>query len=158
MKYFKNVKDLQELKKEYYKLALKHHPDRGGDTATMQMINNEYEKLSFQLINGNTDFSEGRKTYETKASSDLQEKINLIINFENLIIEIIGSWLWVSGETYTLRNDLKQAGFKFSRNKTAWYYHAGEYRKKSRKSHSMGQIRKMWGAQTVEQDKKQKIA
>ena len=108
MKYFKNVKDLQELKKEYYKLALKHHPDRGGDTATMQTINNEYEKLSFQLINGNTDFSEGRKTYETKASSDLQEKINLIINFENLIIEIIGSWLWVSGETYTLRNDLKK--------------------------------------------------
>lgn len=45
MKYFKNVKTLDELKKEFRRLVLLHHPDRGGDTRTMQEINAEYEML-----------------------------------------------------------------------------------------------------------------
>lgn len=42
-KYFVNCKTLDELKKVYKHLAQKHHPDVGGDTATMQAINAEYE-------------------------------------------------------------------------------------------------------------------
>ena len=34
MKYFTNVKTLDELKKEYRRLLMLHHPDRGGDTGT----------------------------------------------------------------------------------------------------------------------------
>src|ERR1035441_9676592 len=42
--YFTNINSIEELKKCYKELALKHHPDRkGGDTATMQEINNEYK-------------------------------------------------------------------------------------------------------------------
>ena len=37
--YFLNVNSLEELKKRYKELALKHHPDRkGGSTAIMQEI------------------------------------------------------------------------------------------------------------------------
>lgn len=45
MKYFNNITSLDELKKAYRRLAMKHHPDRGGDTATMQAINAEFETL-----------------------------------------------------------------------------------------------------------------
>ena len=42
--HFTNISSIQELKKRYKELALKFHPDReGGDTATMQEINNEYQ-------------------------------------------------------------------------------------------------------------------
>jgi preprotein translocase subunit Sec63 len=43
--FFKNCTSLDEVKKRYKELALKHHPDRGGDTATMQKINAEYESI-----------------------------------------------------------------------------------------------------------------
>lgn len=43
MKYFAGCRTLDELKKEYRRFAMKHHPDHGGDTATMQAINAEYE-------------------------------------------------------------------------------------------------------------------
>ena len=43
MKYFTNCTTLDELKKEFRRLCMKHHPDRGGDTATMAAINAEYE-------------------------------------------------------------------------------------------------------------------
>jgi hypothetical protein len=45
MKYFKNVNSLEDLKKQFKKLAFKHHPDRGGDAETMKAVNNEYDML-----------------------------------------------------------------------------------------------------------------
>lgn len=45
MKYFSNIKSLDDLKYQYRKLALAHHPDKGGTTEAMQEINNEYEVL-----------------------------------------------------------------------------------------------------------------
>lgn len=45
MKYFANCDTLDALKKEFRRLCMIHHPDRGGDTATMAAINAEYEAL-----------------------------------------------------------------------------------------------------------------
>ena len=39
MKYFKDCKTIEEVKSLYKKLAMENHPDKGGDTATMQAIN-----------------------------------------------------------------------------------------------------------------------
>jgi DnaJ-class molecular chaperone len=38
--------DADEIKKAYRKLAGKHHPDKGGDTATFQKIEEAYRILS----------------------------------------------------------------------------------------------------------------
>lgn len=38
MKYFTNCRTLDELKKEYRRLSKLHHPDHGGDEATMKAI------------------------------------------------------------------------------------------------------------------------
>ena len=45
MKYFKNINSLEDLKKQFKKLAFKHHPDKGGDVEVMKAINNEYDML-----------------------------------------------------------------------------------------------------------------
>lgn len=49
MKYFAGTNDLNALKAEYKRLAMQHHPDRGGDTATMQAINAEYDAAFARL-------------------------------------------------------------------------------------------------------------
>ena len=43
MTYFTNIHTLDELKREYRRLAFANHPDRGGDVETMKAINAEYE-------------------------------------------------------------------------------------------------------------------
>lgn len=45
MTYFHNITSLSELKKQYRELVKNNHPDKGGDIAVMQAINNEFEKL-----------------------------------------------------------------------------------------------------------------
>ena len=45
MKHFSKISSLSELKKSYRNLAIANHPDKGGDTATMQEINAEFDAL-----------------------------------------------------------------------------------------------------------------
>lgn len=43
--YFQNITSLGELKRQYRKLAMANHPDRGGSEDAMKAINAEFEKL-----------------------------------------------------------------------------------------------------------------
>lgn len=150
MKWFINIHTLDELRTVYRQLALLHHPDRGGSTSDMQEINNEYDILSKKLINGNTSFSDGRKSWEHFVSAEIRDKLNEILFLEDVVIEIIGSWIWITGNTKPLREELKARGFKFSPNKLAWYWQYGDYRKRNGKQFSMDEIRAMWGCEEVE--------
>ena len=53
MKYFTNVSSFDELKKQYRRLAMQYHPDRGGDVETMKEINNEYDMM-FPVLKAKT--------------------------------------------------------------------------------------------------------
>ena len=49
MKYFKKAETVEALKAEYRKLAFDNHPDKGGDTETMQEINAEFD-MAFRML------------------------------------------------------------------------------------------------------------
>lgn len=153
MKWFKDVATLDQMRTIYRKLALQHHPDRGGSTADMQEINNEYDILSKRLINSNPSFSEGRKSWEHFVSEEICVKLMEVIFLEDVSIEIIGSWIWITGNTRAVKEELKDHGFKFSPNKLAWYWQYGDYRKKNGKQFTMEEIRAMWGSEEVETQK-----
>ena len=52
----------------------------------------------------------------------------LIKERNNLKIEVIGKWLWISGKTYEIKESLKELGFLFSSSKRAWFYNGQEYK------------------------------
>lgn len=155
MNYFENVHNLDELRKAYRQLAKTHHPDRGGDVEAMKAINNQYEKLSKTLINGNVNFDQERKAAEHQYSADIQNKINEIILIDGIDIEVAGYWIWITGNTYPVKEKIKGAGFMFSKKKTAWHWHTGEFRKKSGKQFEMDDIRAMFGSEKVNSNFKQ---
>lgn len=63
MTYFQNIRSLADLKKEYRRLALEHRPDKGGDTAIMQQVNTEFEKL-YDVWKDRQDVSVSTSGYE----------------------------------------------------------------------------------------------
>ena len=68
MTYFQNIRSLADLKKEYRRLALEHHPDKGGDTAIMQQVNTEFEKL-YDVWKDRQDVSVSTSGYEHDKSA-----------------------------------------------------------------------------------------
>lgn len=157
MKYFNNCKTLEELRKEYKRLAKANHPDAGGSDEAMKQINTEYEQALKHLEN--TDTKENAWKYNPEKDELFRDALNSIINLEDIVIEIIGSWLWVTGNTYGVKDRLKAAGFRWCGNKKAWSWHAGErYYKKSKRKLSMDELRDLYGSEEVKVKRNNRIA
>lgn len=140
MKYFKEATNLEELKKEYKKLAMANHPDRGGNEEAMKQINNEYELLTNILSNGNKE--------ETASAVIYKDILDKIINLD-VTIEIVGQWIWVYGDTKPVKDKLKEAGFMWASKKKKWYYRGEDAKCSSRGKKSYEEIKEKYGASTV---------
>ncbi|MCI5587572.1 MAG: J domain-containing protein [Lachnospiraceae bacterium] len=166
MKYFKNVETLEELRKQYKELLKKYHPDTpNGSTEATQEINSEYDTL-FKVLkdrhesktttdNEKTDYNNMK--YDFKEDAKLREVLQQIINFENINIEIVGCWIWVDGNTYEYKDNLKTLGFRWAREKKKWYFHTEAFRKRSRKKLSMDDIRNYYGSTEVKTEETKKL-
>lgn len=145
--YFENCKTLEELKAEYKKLALIHHPDRGGDTATMQAINAAFEQAHARLKDTHATKDGETYTKETnEAPAEFMDIINELVKMDGVIIEVVGSFLWLSGNTKEHKEAIKALGFRWSKNKLMWYKAPSDYKKRSRETFTMDDIRGMFGS------------
>jgi curved DNA-binding protein CbpA len=152
LKYFVNCGNLDALKAEYRKQAMIHHPDMGGDTATMQAINAEYE-ARFEVLKRSqneqaAEDTTGKTQATSEAPSDFIGIINALLHMEGLTVELCGRWLWIGGRTMEHRDELKAAGCRWSSTKKLWSWHHIEDGAKWHKSHySMEHIRSKYGSE-----------
>ena len=159
MKWFNNPQTLEELKKEYKRLALKHHPDRGGDVKDMQEINSEYDFLFARLKDKHTTATGEHYTKETnEKANEFRDIVSKLINLDEINIELCGSWIWLTGATFKHKDILKHLKFKFSNSKKAWYYHSEGYRKSTKKTYSLDEIRDLYGSETVQHKPQLKLS
>ncbi len=154
MKWFEGLTTPDTIKVHYRKLAMQFHPDTGGDTETMQEINNAYHQV-LQMLDKKV-FNERIYKYDFIREEAIVNKIKLVITLEGITVEICGVWLWVTGETYPHRKYLKECGFKYSGKKQAWYFHNMQYYYKRGESWSMNTIRNVWGSDVIKEEDKPK--
>lgn len=146
-RFFTNIETLEDLKRQYKTLALKNHPDRGGDVEVMKLINAEYDAL-FARVKDTHKNREGKVyTKENKETpAEFKDIIDKLIRMEGLEIEIIGCFIWVSGETKPHKDSLKAMGFKWHSVKKMWYKSPEGYRRHGKKQYSIDEIRDMYGS------------
>ena len=134
MKYFKNFTTIEELKKEYKKLAFELHPDRGGSQKEFVEMSAEYEKLL-------NDLNGGANTMDK-----FKFIVDELIKYSDLTVEICGSWIWISGNTKEHKQKLKELKCKWANAKKMWYY-TEDKPKKRHKTLTMNEIRIKYNSQ-----------
>ncbi len=155
MKWFQGITTLNELRKEYRRLVIKHHPDNGGSDEIVKEINVEYDFLFKKL---KTDFEhkstfqqatdKQKQQYDWQKNIQIRDTILQLSRFKDISVEVIGVWIWVSN-CYKYRKELKELGFRWAGQKQMWYKHFDNFHKFSTKPTSMNYIRKKYGSVEV---------
>ena len=88
MEYFKKLNinensSKDDIKNAYFKLILKHHPDKGGDPQTFIQIKKIYDSLLISNFTSNTNnkpFKEDSKTFSTSTTQTIKQNNKSFIN------------------------------------------------------------------------------
>ena len=164
MKWFnqEDLKDVNTLRAAYKRLLIKYHPDnnKNDTTGMMQEINAEYDKL-FEQIKYAYENSEAytnqtdrqKQAYDWEKDKQLRAIIAALSKFAGPEIELCGTWVYVRGETYPYRKELKVLGMNYNRQKTCWIIHFADYYKHHKKSLSMSHIRDKYGSVVIRTEK-----
>ena len=154
MNYFKDAIEVADIKYVYRQLAMKYHPDRpDGSTEIMQIINEQYQQ-ALKHANGqrscNSDGREFTYHYNADIESSVVEMLDVLLSIKmpNVDINLIGCWLWLTGNTRLFKEDLKAIGCRWHAKRQAWYWHDPKYRSSFRSRDSLSELAMKYGVKT----------
>jgi hypothetical protein len=150
--YFASCSTIDEAKKVYRTLAFLLHPDKGGTKEQFQDLQNQFESFRPTEQKYQSEYSD----FKAQAA-DFMEIIERLRVIPSIEVELIGSWIWVSGDTRPVSDRIKAAadgtGFKTSWNRarSCWQIHSGNYQKRSGELLSKEEISARYGSTKYEQ-------
>lgn len=152
--FFKDNLRLSDLKSEFRKLCLKLHPDKGGDSNIFQQMYQEYEYM-LSACDREAKQSKSYNKYDFMADVDLRvwEQAQIFAKLSGVKVEIIGTWIWISGNTTPHNQIFHEHNCKWSKAKFAWYWYAGGVNKNHKvKGHykDLNVLRDIWGTKEVQ--------
>ena len=78
------------------------------------------------------------------------QKLKEVIAGRDIKLLKIGCWLWVVGDTYPIKEDLKQLGFFYSNNKKSWFFNGQKHKIPIRAVFKdMDELENKWGYQEI---------
>ena len=127
----------------------------------MQEINQQYH-AALQTANGQvstgTDGHEHTYYYHADIESKLMELISQLLKLRMQAVEIalIGTWLWILGDTKPYKSKLRELGCKWHFKRKCWYFHTGKYRS-SLSSSELSELGEKYGFKAFTQEQPELI-
>jgi hypothetical protein len=137
-----------DIKAAYKKMILKYHPDRNPAGLEMSKSIN----VAFQTLRNYDGLSApvGGAKVNINLSEEIEAAIKSVINLSGVVVELCGTWIWLSGNTKEHKEAIKEAGYKWSPKKTMWHWSPSEDKRKRRtKSLDMDNIRNKYGSTVI---------
>lgn len=144
--------DKDEIHKAFVRLIRKHHPDKGGSTEVCQLVNGLHDEWLARPQFAFTRNAQGKRTPFDwgSVSHEVFGQLMKVVQIDGLDVEICGTWIWVHGRTKESKEALKSAGFRWSGDKAAWYWHKGGAWRHYGRRFSMDEIRAIHGSRRVD--------
>jgi hypothetical protein len=79
MKYFQDITDLEQAKKQYRRLAMQLHPDKGGSALEFQQMQQEYKTLLIDFQNNQNTFIHQRSDQSVLIMEELSNLAKALI-------------------------------------------------------------------------------
>lgn len=148
MNYFTNCNTLNELRTEYRRLLKLHHPDNGGSEDLCKILNKEYDNMFNNLKNTTSQNTDNEtNTWDIQLDKEIRDMIKKVVIYNDIEIEIIGSWIWIDGSTYPIKDILTSYKFKWSKSRKKWHWTPSEsFYIKSKKKLTFDDIRNKYGS------------
>jgi hypothetical protein len=77
--------------------------------------------------------------------------------YSAVTVEVVGSWIWLSGNTYNVKDSIKELGFKWSKNNKKWYYVGSECKGKKKGCLTWEQKIDKYGVNKIKEGKERKV-
>ena len=156
MKHFEHCKSIEDAKKLYRELLMKHHPDHAGEEGeaiTKEIIKQFNDFLKSFVSHSFDSYYENRECKpETDTVFEFQDILQQIINLD-CEIEIIGYWIYCF-KSKEVKDQLKELGFWFSGKHKAWIY-SGSFKKGRASKKTLDEIRDEKGSRKVNKEEKE---
>ena len=151
--WFEGCETVNDVRAIYRKAALKWHPDRGGDQEMMKLLNLAYE-VALKGRHGETSTdTEGREHtyyYNADLERELMAKVSELIKIKGIVIDLVGVWLWIGGETKAHKEELKTLGCRWHSGRALWFWRKQGYRSTYAKNMSMEDLKAAYGCRGFE--------
>ena len=154
--YFKKCRTIEDVKETFRDLAKRLHPDNGGDAEQFKRMMQEYTAAFKRLRNVHRSADNTAEQAEHDENTEYQESpeqfadiISKVIFMDGVEIEIVGHWVWLSGNTYAYKDEIKAAGFFWSSKHKKWYWNGGTHKSKKHSIRTFEQVKNLHGCQKV---------
>ncbi len=134
----------EAIKVSFRKMTFKYHPDRNpaAGAEMMKMINQAYDFLV-------ANFSKFQNFVHSDNAYDYSELVDEVLKklmeIDGLLIEIVGNWIWISGETKPNKDALSSLGCIYAGKKKMWYYRPEEHKGMRGGKKTIEEIREKYG-------------
>jgi hypothetical protein len=137
------------IKAAYREACKKFHPDvNPAGIEMMKTVNEAYEALKGYVPVPDFEEDDLDLNFGSAFNDALKTALSL-----NITVEICGAWIWVSGNTFAVKDSLKEVGFKFAKKKKMWYFRSMKYKSKNRRSWNIDKIRDKHGSKKVKTER-----
>ena len=152
--YFQDCQSPSDVKTRYRRLAMKHHPDRGGDTETMKAVNLAYEQ-ALKGMHGFVDTDEQGRAHTYRYNEEWErsiiEKVGIALGLRmrNTKVWIVGTWVWIEGDTKPHKDRLKE-NFRWHSKRQMWYWRPVQYRTKYNPKMTFEDLQEVYGSRAFD--------
>lgn len=145
--YFEGCETLEDVRAKFVALTQKKLTEAArAEVMTQFLASYEALKETHKRMDGKVY----KATNTELTGQGYADFIGILRKLKGVTLEVVGTWLWATGDTKDSRDVLKENGFRYAPKKQAWYFTEQPSKKGNHNNdRTMDDLRAAWGSKVI---------